>query len=190
MRAASSAAKAAGSSGLARVRQVFFRSFAIGLAAVARVPGLIAAARWTARMQQSVTLLNATVLAGSFDRMLSGRDDLLAADGRTLVARDGETVGFNDRYVWIWSYDLACTGLYDALAGARLDGRGDEEIKAIGLGGGTGCAGYDLGMVGPGLLHDGNEAPFLPSCAWRNIGDKTLKKRNWFDRPCIEGGRR
>lgn len=180
-----------GSLDLAWFWRVLWRSLAIGLAVAASVLVLAAALRWTARMQQSVTLPNAMVLARSFDWTRSGRDDLLAADGRTLLARDVEHVCFNDRHVWVSSYEPGHTGLYDALASAKLDGMGYAEAMQVSeLRGGKGCTGYYLGMVGPGLLYDGNEAPFLPPCAWRNVGDGALKDRSWFDRPCIEDDRR
>ena len=141
-------------------------------------------------MQRSVTLPSGMVLARASDWTLSGRDDLLAADGRTPVARDVETVCFNDLYVWVRSREADSTGLYDAAAGAKLDGLDySEAMEASGLDGGFGCGGYYLGMVGPSLLYDGNEAPFLPSCAWRNVGDETLEHRDWFDRRCIEDNR-
>lgn len=155
------------------------------------VLALIAAARWIDRMQRSVTLPNGMVLVRTFDWTFAGRDDLLAAEGGPVVARDTETVCFNDRYVWVRSRDAAQTGLYDAAVGARLDGLAYPDAMDVSrLGSGNGCGGYYLGMVGPGLLYDGNETPFLPSCAWRNVGDETLEDRSWFDRPCLEDGQR
>jgi hypothetical protein len=189
--AAPSAAKVAGKPTGPRPPPILVRRLAIGLAAASCALALIAAARWIERMQASVTLPNALVLARAFDWTLLGRDDLLAADGRTLLARDVETVCFDDRYVWVRSRNADHTGLYDAAAGSRIEGLGyPEAMEASGLGGGSGCAGYYLGMVGPGLLYDGNEAPFLPPCDWRNVGNGTLEARSWFDRPCAGGRRR
>ncbi len=193
--AASSAAKVTGKPTEARTHRVLVQRLAIVLAAASCALALIAAARWIEWMQASVTLPNALVLARSFDWTLSGRDDLLAADGRTLLARDVETVCFDDRYVWVRSRAKDQTGLYDAAAGARagakIEGLGyPEAMRASGLGGGSGCDGYYSGMVGPGLLYDGNEAPFLPPCDWRNVGNGTLKARSWFDRSCAGDRRR
>lgn len=122
---------------------------------------------------QSVTLPNGMVLARAVDWTLSGRHDLVVANGRIPVVRDVETVCFNDRYVWVQSREAGSTGLCDAAAGAKLDSLDyPDAMKASGLNGGSGCGGYYLGMVGPGLLYDGNEAPFLPT-----LGGTSLTKR-------------
>lgn len=186
-RAAFRVAKVAGDPAAKRPRQRLVAVLSSASCALA----LIVVARWIDSMQRSVTLPNGMVLARSFDWTLAGRDDLLAAEGGPVVARDIEAVCFADRYVWAWSRDRARTGLYDAATGARLDGLDyPEAMDVSGLGGGSGCGGYYLAMIGPGLLYDGNEAPFLPSCAWRNAGDETLEDRGWFDRPCIDDERR
>jgi hypothetical protein len=179
-------AKVAGDPVVGRPRRKLVTVLSVASCALA----LIVAARWIDRMQRSVTLPNGMMLARSFDWTFAGRDDLLAPKGGPVVARDVEAVCFNDRYVWAQSRVAGHTGLYDAAVGARLDGLGyPEAMDVSGLGGGAGCGGYYLGMVGPGLLYDGNEAPFLPPCAWRNVGDETLEDRDWFDRPCIEDRR-
>jgi hypothetical protein len=114
--------------------------------------------------------------------------DLFAKDGETRLARDLEFVCFNDRYVWVNSYDRRESGLFDAEIQARVDGLGLMEAFVVsGLGGNNqACNGYYTAMVGPGFLYDGNTSPHLPSCSQRNIGNPTLQDRSWFDRPCEE----
>ena len=122
------------------------------------------------------------ILKRELDFSKYGRDDLFAADGRTVLARDIESVCFNDRYV------EADGGLLDGQTN-QLISRHDWDTylkvyRSSGLQNGHGCNGYYTGMVGPGLLYDGNEAPFLPPCEWRNLENPSLADRSWFDRPC------
>jgi hypothetical protein len=114
--------------------------------------------------------------------------DLFAKDGESRLARELEFVCFNDRYVWVYSYDRKETGLFDAETQARVDGLGlIEALSVSGLGGSNqACNGYYSAMVGPGLLYDGNTSPHLPACSQRNMGNTTLQDRSWFDRPCEE----
>ncbi|MFN0115326.1 MAG: hypothetical protein ACKVPY_11685 [Paracoccaceae bacterium] len=117
---------------------------------------------------------------------LSRSDDvLLSADGRTVLARAIEFVCFNDRYVLVWSLQAEFYGLFDALADPPLQRLSYADAMAeSGLAGEGGCGGHYRGMVGSSLLYDGNTAPFLPPCDWRNFRAKGLKHREWFDRPC------
>jgi hypothetical protein len=129
------------------------------------------------------------LLKRSFDFSRYGRDDMFAADGRAVLAQDIEYVCFNDRYVWAYSYVQEQTGLYDSKASAKIDGLSHSEAMAIsGLDEGRrGCNGYYIAMVGPGLLYDGREPPFLPSCDWRNLENPKLERQDWFARPCDLG---
>jgi len=137
------------------------------------------------RFRDQVILPNGMVLVRSFDWSRSGRDDLLATDGVSALARDIEGVCFNDRYIWVLSYRPEDTGLYDAEIDARLDSVGYPDAMAIsGLSEGNGCNGYYTGMVGPGLLYDGNALPFLHPCGWQNLDNPALTHRDWFERPC------
>lgn len=133
-----------------------------------------------------VVLPGGLVIMRSVDSAQSGSADLFSKDGETRLARDLEFVCFNDRYVWVYSYDRSQSGLFDAAIDARLDGLSHDEAFAVsGLGGNRqACNGYYTEMVGPGLLYDGNTSPHLPSCNARNIYNPTLQDRSWFDRPC------
>lgn len=136
-----------------------------------------------------VILPNGLIIMRVFDSSQKGTAaDLFAKDGEMRLARDLEFVCFNDQYVWVHSYDRSESGLFDAEIEARVDGLGLSEAFVVsGLGGNNqACNGYYTGMVGPGLLYDGNTSPHLPSCRQRNIGNPTLQDRSWFDRPCHE----
>ena len=139
-----------------------------------------------ARPSDRVILPNGLIIMRALDLPERGSaDDLLSKDGETRLARDIEFVCFNDRYVWVYSYDRSESGLFDAESEERLDGMGVNEAFAVsGLSGDNlTCNGYYTGMVGPGLLYDGNTSPHLP-CNQRNVGNPTLRDRKWFDRPC------
>ncbi len=143
---------------------------------------LIAARRWVTLFDDSVTLPNGLVLKTQFDFSTYGRDDLFSADVRRLLARDIEFTCFNDRYMEVTSYERGQRGLYDALAERWITG--SQAHRDSGLTGGRGCNGYYTGMVGAGMLYDGEEAPFLPSCAWRTLDREGLADRSRFERPC------
>jgi hypothetical protein len=89
-------------------------------------------------------------------------------------------VCFNDRWV------KADGGFYDGLTELAIDDEAyDWAWKESGLKGhGVTCDGYYTGDLGASLLYDGNEAPFLPPCEWRNLKNKSLRNRAWFERPC------
>ena len=136
----------------------------------------------------SVVLPNGMILKRSFDFTRNGRDDLLSSDGKSKLARDIEFVCFNDRYVWVYSFRPEYTGLYKAKTSERLSGVGYPEAMTIsGLNDRHGCNGYYTSMLGPGLLYDGNEAPFLPLCESRNLDNPGLAQRDWLERPCDPG---
>lgn len=133
----------------------------------------------------SVTLPNGMILKREFDLSKYRRDDLFAAGGRRLLARDVESVCFNDRYV------QADGGLFDGQTNELISREDwDTYIKVYRSSGlqnrWGGCGGYYTGMVGPGLLYPGNSAPFLPSCEWRNLENTALADWSWFDRPCVD----
>ncbi|WP_331795533.1 hypothetical protein [Pseudotabrizicola sp. L79] len=158
-------------------------SVAVGLASVAallRLPAVIG------HPPDRVVLPNGMIIMRGVDPAQSNSGDLFAKDGATRLARDLEGICFNDRYVWVYSYDRSQSGLFDAAIDARLDGLSHDEAYAMsGLGGNRqACNGYYTGMVGPGLLYDGNTSPHLPSCNARNIDNPILQDRSWFERPC------
>lgn len=148
---------------------------------------ILAVIHWSRLFRDNVTLPNGLVLKREFDFSRSGRDDMFAADGKTLLARDIEFVCFNDRFVWVYSYERGYSGMYDARTGRRV--LGEEAQRDSGLFGGHGCNGYYTGMLGAGLLYDGLQATFLPPCSWRNLDREGLSDRSWFDRPCREDDR-
>lgn len=158
------------------------------LLAVYEVLLTIKVVRWYAA---SVTLPNGMVAMRSFDWQRYDRDDLFSADRRRLLARDVEFVCFNDRYVWVYSYDRGFSGLYDAETGGKRVGLGYPEAMAVsGLSGSnrvTCGGGYYTGMLGPSLLYGGGE-PFEPPCEWRNFGNPALRNPGWLDRPCDDRG--
>jgi hypothetical protein len=149
---------------------------------------LIGFARWLTRFDDSVTLPNGMILKRELDLLNTERDDMFASDGRTRLARDIEFVCFNDRYVRVSAYDRASSGLYDGRTQSKVPyERSDDVYAESGLGGNRrACNGYFIGMLGPGLLYDGMDPPFLPYCDWRNLANPTLSDRSWFERPCIE----
>lgn len=137
--------------------------------------------------QESVTLPSGMQLSREFDWNRFGRWDLFATNGRTRLARDVEFVCFNDRYVFVHAKNREYTGLYDAEADSRVPVDYSRAMANSGLSVGNGCNGYYTSWIGPGLLYEGNAAPFLPSCASRNVENESLRDRNWFDRPCDPG---
>lgn len=144
-----------------------------------------ATTHWAQQFRDSVVLPSGLILKRSFDFTRNGRNDLLSYNGKLKIARDVEFVCFNDRYIWVWSFRPEDTGLYDAETNARMNGVGYPEAMAIsGLSDRNGCNGYYTSMLGPGLLYDGNEAPFLPRCRSRNLDNPSLARRDWFERPC------
>lgn len=158
-------------------------SAAVGLACFAALLVFLAVERQT---HDRVVLPNGMLIMRGVDPAQPGSADLFTKDGATRLAHNLEGICFNDRYVWVYSYDRSQSGLFDAVIDARLDGLGHDEAFAVsGLGGNRqACNGYYTGMVGPGLLYDGNTSPHLPSCSARNIDNPTLQDRGWFDRPC------
>ena len=172
-----------------RVRRLLLYAAMIfsGLLAVYEVLFTINIVRWYAA---SVTLPNGMVLMRSFDWQWYYRSDLFAADRRRLLARAVEGVCFNDRYVWVYSYDRGFSGLYDAKTGGKRVGLGYPEAMAVsGLSGSgrvTCGGGYYTGMLGPGILYD--EGPFRPPCEWRNLGNPALRNPDWLDRSCDDSG--
>lgn len=111
---------------------------------------------------------------------------LYAKDGKTLLAKNIEFICFNDHYVEVSSYDRGGGGIFGAqseLSSPNLDYA--ETLVLSDLGGNRkGCNGYFIGMLGPRLLFEGNDWPFLPDCDWRNFDNLALQDRSWFDRPC------
>lgn len=168
------------------IRRFLFGSLAV-MVVLAGALLIIVTLGWTSRFRDQVTVPNGMVLVRSFDWSRSGRNDLLATNGASILARDIEGICFNDRYVFVQSYDRQSAGLYDAEIDRRVRVDYAEAMTISGLSHGSGCNGYYTSWVGPGLLYDGNAAPFLPSCASRNIENEALGDHSWFDRPCDPG---
>ena len=144
-------------------------------------------AGWLRQFNDSVTLPNGMVLKREFDFTWIDRNDMFAADGRTQLARAIEFVCFNDRFVLVYAYEREQSGLFDAETGGKVPGKEyDTAFAASGLDPDrrTCGGGYFAGMLGPGLLYDGMKFPFLPPCSWRNTENRTLARRDWFERPC------
>ncbi len=159
-----------------------------GLTGLFLLWALVAGARWAMNFQESVTLPNGMQLGREFNWNRHGRWDLVATNGRTRLARDIEFVCFNDRYVFVDTYERAFTGLYDAEADSSVPVDYSDAMDVSGLSKpGEGCDGYYTGWVGPGLLLDDGRPPFVPPCAWRNVDNETLRDRAWFERPCAPG---
>ena len=157
----------------------------IGLVALLLIVGAAQVQRLT-RFDDVVVLPNRMVLQREFNWTLAGRDDLFAADGRARLARDVDMVCFDDRCVYVWSFERDFTGLYDA----ETDGMVDAAKEAVAVASssltlpGTGCNGYYSGWVGPDLMYDGARVPHAPPCDWRNFGKTAMLHRDWLDRPC------
>ena len=104
----------------------------------------VGSAGWLTRYNDSVTLPNGFVLKRQFDFWFDDRDDMFAADGRTVLARDIEFLCFNDRFVEVTSYERGQGGLYDAKAQGRVPrGKFEEMLEQSGLSvKGKTCNGY------------------------------------------------
>lgn len=141
---------------------------------------------WGMRFLDAVTLPNGLVLQRAFDGSRFGRWDLYTPDREQQLARDVEFLCFNDLYVYAQAKAPGFSGLFDA------DTRGRQALDygaAMALSGldkpGGGCNGYYTGWIGPGLLREGGKAPFLPSCALRNVQNTALRHPAWLARPCL-----
>ncbi len=146
---------------------------------------LVAGARWATGFQDSVALPNGMQLVREFDWSRHGRWTLLATDGKRALVRTVEFNCFNDRYIFVRSYDGAMDGLYDAKTDGRLPMEYSEAMNVSDLRDiRGGCNGYLTGWLGPELLLKDGRKPFVLPCAWRNIGNAALLDRTWFDRPC------
>lgn len=160
----------------------------MGLTALILIWALVAGTRWAMILRDSVTLPNGMVFSREFDWSRYGRWDLFATDGRTRLARDVGLACFNDRYLFVKSYDNEFTGLYDVQTQSKVLLDYPEAMKISGLSKpGGGCDGYYTGWVGPGLLLEDGRYPSVPSCGWRNVGNEELRDREWFNRPCAQG---
>jgi hypothetical protein len=160
-------------------RRLLFASLAVTFVFVGALLTIVMLG-WTSRFRDQVTLPNGMVLVRSFDWSRSGRNDLLTTNGEDILARNIEGICFNDRYVLVQSYDWRSTGLYDAETNGPVRVDYAEAIRISGLSHGSGCDGYYTSWVGPGLLYDGNAAPFLPSCSSRNVENGALRDRKLF----------
>ena len=157
----------------------------LGLAVLILFWALLAGARWATRFQDSVTLPSGMQLGREFDWNRSGRWDLFATNGTTRLAREVEFICFNDRYIFVKSYNRPFTGLYDAETDSRVPLEYSDAMNISGLNKpGGGCDGYYTGWVGPSLLLDYGRYPFVPPCAWQNFGNDALRDLAWFERPC------
>lgn len=177
-------------SGPLSIAGTFARYSLLGLAGLPLLWALVAGGRWAMSFHESVTLPNGMQLGREFDWNRYGRWDLFAENGRARLARDLEFVCFNDRYVFVQSYDGSFTGLYDAVTDSRLmvDYSDAMEISGLDKPGG-GCNGNFNGSVGPGLLLDNGRPAFVPPCTWRTVDNEALRDRACIERPCAPGSR-
>jgi hypothetical protein len=159
---------------------------AVGLGALLCIWAVVATARWGMQFQASTTLPNEMMLSRSFDFTRDGRDDLVSSDGQSTLARNVEFVCFNDRYVWVQSSGNLFSGVYDAESSAKISDDYHKAEAVRELRNNNECNGYYTGFVGPALLYDGNDEPFLPSCAWRNTANQALTQADWLARPCTQ----
>lgn len=162
--------------------------YAVAMVAVFCLWFALATPTCLSQFTDHATLPNGMVLKREFNFTRYGRDAMFASDRRTPLAREIEAICFNDRFVKVLSCQRTYSGLYDRATSSRVrrddQGEYDRLLRYTGLTAGHGCNGYYTGMIGPELLYDGNRAPFLPPCAWRNPANTTLKLRDWFDRLC------
>jgi hypothetical protein len=160
----------------------------VGFAVLVLLGLMIGGLRLAMTFRDTAILPNGMALGRQFDWSRDGRWDLFAVNGGTRLARDVELVCFNDRYVFVHSYDRSFTGFYDAETDSRVPVDYTQAMTISGLSRpGEGCDGYYTGWVGPGLLLDDGRPPFVPPCAWRNVDNETLRDRAWFERPCAPG---
>lgn len=129
---------------MARLRAGLRRSIryaVIGLTTLICLWAVVATARWITLLRDSLALPNGMILKREFDFTRYGRDDLFSTDGKTRLARDVDFICFNDRYVWVDSYDRGESGLYDAKADAKRNGLDHSlAFQISGLGGTAGPA--------------------------------------------------
>lgn len=173
--------------GLRSLPGMLARYTLLGLSGLFLLWALVAGARWATSFHESMILPSGMQLGREFDWNRYGRWDLFATNGESRLARDVEFVCFNDRYVFVHSKNREYTGLYDAEADSRVAVGYSQAMAISGLSDRNGCNGYDTSWIGPGLLYDGNTAPFLARCPWRNLDNEALRDRSWFDRPCDLG---
>lgn len=139
------------------------------------------------RFADSVTLPNGMILRREFDFSRYGRHDMYAADGQMVLVRGVDMVCFDDRFIEVVAMDTRRGGIFDALSAGSWSLRGkDSEVAQRALAGGHGCNGYYTGMLGPDLLYDGDDRPFLPPCDWRNFANPALRHKDWLLRPCSQ----
>jgi hypothetical protein len=112
--------------------------------------------------------------------------DVLTSDRRTVLVTDAELLCFDDRFLFATSLDRDHGGLFDAQSQNRVKAADHPEIDAPGglNYGRQSCNGYYTAWVGPGLLQDGAEWPFMPSCYSVNHANTALRDRSWLNRPC------
>lgn len=167
-----------------RTRKAGLRWLLIGLAGLGLLWTLFAAAHNFTSAPRSVTLPNGMMFKRDFGWAGARRADLLATDGRTVLARDVEFACFNDRYVHVLSYQRASSGLYDGTINGRVNvGLEAEALNGLYSAAGE-CNGYYAGLFGPDLMFDGAQRPFLPPCTSRNVTNQGLRDRAWFGRAC------
>lgn len=162
------------------------KNLGVRFLATSLIIGALIISQWATRFGSVVTLPNGMVVRQSFDFTHDGRADLFGRNGTTLLAKDIEFLCFNDRYVWVNSYDRDQSGLYDDESSEKLTELSHQDAFSIsGLGGvGKSCNGYFTGMIGPDLLYEGSADPFLPRCDWKNTENTTLRHQEWLSRPC------
>lgn len=127
-----------------------------------------------------------TVLPNGF--VIRGYAEILSPDRRRLLMKHVLFICFDDRFLVATPFGDEDTALFDRQNPGRMDARDHPELVAPGglLSGRRACNGYHTWMMGPGLLHDGAERPFLPDCRFLNTDNPALADRAWLARPCEE----
>lgn len=134
----------------------------------------------------SYVLPNKMVVKRVFDFTLSGRPDLFAADGHTLLARDLDMMCFNDRYIEVFAETGG--GLIDGETNLRVPRQYGKDVSGLHRGPFS-CNGYYIGWVGASLLYERNPDPLVVSCNWRNFSNPNLKNLAWFEKRRCRSGR-
>lgn len=125
-----------------------------------------------------------TVLPNGF--VIQGNTVILSSDRRVVLSNDAEFICFDDRFLIVTSLRDGKRGLLDSQSQRQIEEHSQPELNAPDglLHGPNNCNGYYTRMMGPGLLHDNGEWPFIPSCESVNRGNLSLGDRAWLNRPC------
>ncbi|WP_298858274.1 hypothetical protein [uncultured Sulfitobacter sp.] len=136
--------------------------------------------------RDQATLPNGMIIKQQLDLKRRHLGNLLAPDGKTVIAKDIEFVCFNDTHIRVISYIDGENLNYAEQEGRLLTLSSNREtLEEAGLWKEKGsCNGYFDAMIGPGLLYVGNRDPFLPACRHRNLENDALQNPEWLKWPC------